>query len=242
MSELKPRKRLVILQSNYLPWLGYFDLMRRADVFVILDVVQYTKNDWRNRNRIKTPSGPQWLTIPVSFSLSAATPIDEVRVADHGWAEKHMRALQQNYQKAESFAPQSSWLFEELRALAGEALLSKINTRLLSETARRLGITTPIVHSSHVLDRAALIGMEPNERLLAICGALQATHYLSGPAAKAYLDSGRFLESGIAVEWMSYDGYAPYPQIGGTFEPRLSVVDALLNVGDAALSCLPPYP
>lgn len=239
MSELRPRKRLVILQSNYLPWLGYFDLMRRADIFVILDIVQYSKNDWRNRNRIKTPKGPQWLTIPVTFSLSAATPIDEIRVADHSWAERHISLLRQYYQRAEAFPLQSSWLFDELRQLGAESLLSIINTRLLTEFAKRLGIGTPILHSSKILDRAELIAMSPNERLIALCGELGATHYLSGPAAKAYLDVGKFSESGVTVEWMSYEGYAPHRQIGGQFEPRLSIVDALFNLGGEAISCLP---
>jgi hypothetical protein len=240
MPELKPVKRLVILQSNYLPWLGYFDLMRRADVFVILDVVQYTKHDWRNRNRIKTPNGPRWLTIPVGFSLSAATPIDEVMVANRDWADSHVSTLRQFYKRAHSFALESPWLFGELKSLAAESRLSKINTRLLTKIAGRLGISTPIVHSSEVLDRSALIAMGSNERLLALCAELGATHYLSGPAAKAYLDVGQFAASGVQVEWMSYEGYAPYRQLGDDFEPRLSIVDALFNAGEAALSCLPP--
>jgi WbqC-like protein family len=239
MSELKPMKRLVILQSNYLPWLGYFDLMRRADMFVILDVVQYTKNDWRNRNRIRTPQGPHWLTIPVNFSLSAATPIDEVQVAKHDWADKHIDLLRQFYRRSGAYVQESPWLFEELNSLAAEPLLSKINTCLLTKIAKRLGIGTPVAHSSSVLDRDELIAMGSNERLLALCAELGATHYLSGPAAKAYLDVERFAASGVQVEWMSYEGYAPYAQAGEGFEPRLSVVDALLNLGKDALSCLP---
>jgi hypothetical protein len=239
MPMLKPEKRLVILQSNYLPWLGYFDLMRRADVFVILDVVQYTKNDWRNRNRIKTPNGPRWLTIPVSFDFSAATTIDRVRVARTGWAASHIDMLRTFYRGSGSYTQESKWLFAELQGLAAEPLLSAINTRLLTRFAERLGINTPIVHSSDIIAREDLIAMDANDRLLALCGALDGNRYLSGPAAKSYLDVERFVKRGIEVEWMSYEGYEPYPQIGERFEPRLSIVDALLNAGDKALSCLP---
>ena len=114
----------VILQSNYIPWRGYFDLIRLADVFIILDVVQYTKNDWRNRNRIKTRTGPTWLTIPVSYALSDAPAIDEVRVPDPRWSTKHVKSLTQNYTRAGFFDQTAAWLFPALEGNAPENRLS----------------------------------------------------------------------------------------------------------------------
>jgi WbqC-like protein family len=227
-------KTLVVLQSNYLPWRGYFDLMRHADVFVTLDVVQYTKNDWRNRNRIMTESGARWLTIPVKASLAAATPIDEVRVADPTWCERHVSAIRNSYRHAAAFKTVSPWLFAQLESVAREELLTVINHRLLLALAGKVGITTKLMPCSELIDRRNLIEMQPNERLLALCEAVGATRYLSGPAAKSYLDIEVFAAKGIDVAWMSYEGYPPYPQLSHEFDPYLSIIDLLLNVGEQA--------
>jgi WbqC-like protein family len=227
-------KTLVILQSNYLPWRGYFDLMRRADVFVTLDVVQYTKNDWRNRNRIMTGLGARWLTVPVKASLSAATPIDEVRVADPNWAERHVSLIGNSYRRAAAFKSVSPWLFRQLENVAHEELLSAVNHRLLRALADKLGIATQLIPCTELIRRQNLIEMQPNERLLALCKATGATRYLSGPAAKSYLDVEAFKSQNIEVAWMSYDGYPPYRQLAVEFDPHLSIIDLLLNAGEEA--------
>lgn len=233
-------KTVVIVQSNYLPWRGYFDLMRRCDLFVLSDTVQYTKRDWRNRNIIKTPSGPHWLTVPVRWASQAGTSIDEVEMADPLWASKHIEILRHNYRRAAAYEEQSPWLFALLQGLAGERLLTCVNTQLLTAIAAHLGITTPIVHSTRLVARETLNGLEKNARTLAICQAAGATRYLSGPAAKAYLDESEYADRGIDVAWMSYEGYPEYSQLWGTFEPKVSIVDLLLNTGSRAGDYLLP--
>ncbi len=232
-------KTVVILQSNYIPWRGYFDIMRRADLFVVGDTVQYTKRDWRNRNSIKTPSGKLWLTVPVQNAPRATTMIDEVQVVDPSWPAKHIDILHYNYRKAAAFAETSPWLFALMESVTDEPMLSRINTRLLIGIAARLGITTPIVHSSEILPRDTLNALDKNARTLAICQAVGATCYLSGPAAKAYLDEGLLGGLGIEVAWMNYEGYPVYPQLWGDFEPNVSIVDLLLNTGARASSYFP---
>ena len=234
-------RTIVILQSNYLPWRGYFDLMRRADLFVLLDVVQFTKNDWRNRNIIRTPVGPKWLTIPVRASLGDATPIDKVTIADGLWARKHIKSLQQNYSRAAAYNETAPWLFAEIEAVAEQTRLSAVNMRLLAALAGRLGIGTQIIDSTELLPREVIIPAERSARLVHLCRAAGATRYLSGPAAKAYLDVSLFHAHGIAVGWMSYEGYPPYAQLGDSFDPKVSIVDLLLNTGVAAPNYLLPF-
>jgi WbqC-like protein family len=232
-------KTVVILQSNYLPWRGYFDLLRRADLFVVLDVVQFTKNDWRNRNIIKTPSGPQWLTIPVRHSLGEATTIDRATVADTRWAAKHIKSLKQCYSRAAAYDETASWLFGLIERLAVETQLSVINVQLLAAIAAQFGIRTPIIQCTDLLHRDLIVGAEPSQRLVDLCRAAGATHYLSGPAAQSYLNTGLFSAHGIAVDWMSYAGYPPYPQLWGAFDPKVSIVDLLFNTGSEAATYIP---
>jgi hypothetical protein len=226
----------VILQSNFLPWRGYFDLLRRCDLFIVLDMVQYTKNDWRNRNRIKTPTGPAWLTIPVHHKLSSGSAIDATSIADPRWVNTHIKTIKQNYSRAPCFNKEAPPLFDQLRSLAKEERLSIINTRLLAYMQERIGIGTPVVNCVDILPRDALVRMDPSERLLALCRECCATRYLSGPSAKAYLKTTIFDAAGIEVSWISYENYPEYPQLWGTFEPRLSIIDLLLNVGASAAS------
>jgi WbqC-like protein family len=232
-------KTIVILQSNYIPWRGYFDLIRQADIFIFLDVVQFTKNDWRNRNRIKTPTGPQWLTIPVRHKLSTMTAIDETLVADPRWSDKHIKTLTQNYSRAGAFAQEAPWLFEQLSSLAHEELLSKINQSLLSAVSARIGIKTTLAQCTDFAPRDNLVAMEPSARLLALCKAAGATRYLSGPAARNYLDVEMFADAGIEVAWMNYESYPSYPQLWEEFDGKLSIVDLLLNAGQNSASNFP---
>ncbi len=234
-------KTLAILQSNYLPWRGYFDLIRRSDAFILWDIVQYTARDWRNRNLIKTRDGPRWLTVPVRHSRDDATAIDEAVVSDSCWARKHVNALNHAYSRAACYAEEAQWLFALLEEVADEPLLSRINARLLTAIAKRLGIATPILPCTAFLPRAVLIGMERTDRIVAVCSAAGATRYVVGPAAKAYLDVSLFAAKGIEVVWMSYEGYPDYPQLHGPFEPKLSIVDLLLNTGASAGAYFPPF-
>jgi WbqC-like protein family len=209
-------------------------MLRSADEVILLDCVQFTKRDWRNRNRIKTPQGTAWLTIPVEVKGRYAQAIDETRIADPAWADAHIRSIDLAYARAAHYEAVSPWLFDLLRAAAQEPLLTNVNERLLREICRRLQITMPILRCTDVIDRSSLTAMAPTERLIALAKARGATRYLTGPAARAYLDVDLFFTAGIDVAWMNYGGYADYLQLWGEFKPAVSIVDLLLNTGDEA--------
>lgn len=238
-AQINSRKRTIaIVQSNYLPWRGYFDLIGSVDELILFDSVQYTKRDWRNRNIIKTPQGPQWITIPVEVKGKYLQPIDETRIADTGWAETHIRTIEANYRRAAGFTGVGPWLFETMRAAAAEPLLTSVNEHLLRAIAGRLRLRTPMRRCTDLLDRAEMARMDASTRLIALCRAAKAERYLSGPAARDYLDESLFAAAGIEVAWMDYSGYPAYPQLWDAFEARVSVVDLLLNVGDRASAFL----
>jgi hypothetical protein len=234
---LKP-KTVVITQSNYIPWRGYFDMLRSADEVILLDSVQYTRRDWRNRNRIKTAGGLAWLSIPVEAKGRFEQAIDETRIADNDWAARHLRSIELAYRRAPHFSAVFPWLSGVLSEIGSEPLLSSVNRHLLRAISHRLGITVRILCCSDVLERGALCGMIASERLAVLAAARGATRYLSGPAAKDYLNVDLFSSRGIEVVWMDYQGYPDYPQLWGPFEPFVSVVDLLLNTGDEALQYL----
>ncbi|HEU5016968.1 MAG TPA: WbqC family protein, partial [Pseudolabrys sp.] len=235
------RKRTVgIVQSNYLPWRGYFDLIRSVDEFLLFDIVQYTRRDWRNRNRIKTPTGSAWITIPVEVKGKYHQAIDETYIADPAWAANHIRALELNYQRAAAFDDVAPWLFARLAELADEPLLSRVNEALLRSIAEKLNIVTPIRQCTDLLSREKMAEMEPSERLIALCQAANAERYLSGPAARNYLNEPLFRESGIEVVWMDYSGYPEYRQLWGPYDPNLSIIDLMLNTGKDAAKLVAP--
>lgn len=220
-------KRVAVLQSNYVPWKGYFDLIASVDEFVLYDEVQFTKNDWRNRNQIKTPNGLAWLSIPVGPDISRR--ILDVELPPGKWAEKHWSTLQANYGRARFFrtiAPHFEPIF--LGPLPGH--LSVWNRRLIEKVCEILGIPTRITDS-----QTYKLEGDRNTRLMALCEQAQADVYVSGPSARQYLDESGFGRRGVSVEWFSYAGYPSYPQLWGTFEPAVSVLDLLFNCGpDAA--------
>lgn len=221
-------KTVAILQSNYIPWKGYFDLIRRSDLFILYDDMQYTRRDWRNRNIIKTPQGPAWLTIPVQVKGRYIQPIREVQISDPSWERTHWQTLAHNYARAPFWAFYRERL-ESLYLDCRETHLSRINHRFLAALCEWLGIRTPIHWS---MDYALAPGK--TERLLDLCRQAGATRYLSGPAARDYLDASLFNQAGIEVEWMDYAGYPEYPQLHGPFEHKVSALDLLLNTGPDA--------
>ena len=231
-------KTVVIIQSNYIPWRGYFAMIALADELILLDSVQYTKNDWRNRNIIKTPSGPHWITIPVVRRFPQA--IDEARIVAADWADRHIVAIQHNYRRAKAFDETSSWLFPNLRKAAAFSLLTEVNFFLIREVCRHLGITRQISRCTDLISREALAKMEPTERLVELCGSVGAKRYLTGPAARDYLLLDKFNHAGIEVRWMEHGSLPVYPQCWNGFEPRLSIVDLLLNCGNMSNDFLRP--
>jgi hypothetical protein len=223
--------RVVILQPSYLPWLGYFDQLYKSDVFVLYDDVQYDKHGWRNRNRIKTPAGPQWLTVPV-LTHGRGRPANRDIVIDsrQPWGRKHLEALRANYAKAPAFTEVLTML-EPVLGRSWERLVD-VNVALLKALCGMLGLERDIRFSSQLG-----IAGDRTERLIGICRALGANRYLSGDAAKDYLDESRFVEHGIALEYHGYR-HPTYPQLHGPFVPYLSVVDLLMNHGQASLKIL----
>lgn len=218
-------KKIAILQSNYIPWKGYFDLINSVDEFIILDEMQYTKNDWRNRNRIKTIQGILWLTIPVR-SECLSQKINETQIAKP-WSFKHWKTLTMAYAKAPCFSMYKD-VFEEFYTEKGVQLknLSQINVELILMISKILGIKTKI---SLDTDYGVIKGK--NERLIDLCRKTSATTYLSGPAAKDYISYEMFKEAGINLEWIDYSDYPEYPQLYPPFEHGVSILDLLFSVG-----------
>jgi hypothetical protein len=224
---------VLISQSNYIPWRGYFDLIHSAGMFVILDDVQYTHQDWRNRNRIKTSSGLSWLTIPV-MKDRAAGRICETMIADRSWADKHWRRLEPAYRQARCF-PEAAAVLEPLyRHAARLSLLSDVNRLFLTTLCSFLGIRTRIHSSTDFFSLEALQRFNRNQRNLQLCLAAGATHYVSGPSARDYMDMELFDRAGIEVRFADYSRYPEYPQLHGPFVPDVSIVDLLFNAGDRA--------
>jgi hypothetical protein len=224
-------RKVAVLQSNYIPWKGYFDIIRQADVFVIYDEVQYTKNDWRNRNMIKTPTGAQWLTIPV-LQQSLNQKICETCVSKSNWNVKHWNALTGNYSRAPYFRHYESE-FKLLYSSIETENLSEINRQFIDKINSFLDITTEIIDS-----RSLGLTGDKNERLIDAVKKLNGTHYISGPAAKRYLDLIAFEKASIHVEWMEYSGYPEYSQLFGPFNHNVTVLDLLFNEGPYAKNFL----
>ena len=221
--------RVAISQSNYIPWIGYFDMINKVDLFVLYDEVQFTRRDWRNRNRIKTAQGLKWLSIPVIAKGRYTQKIAETRIADPSWASNHFRLLQQSYAQAPGYHLIHSYLENAFEQAGEMRLLSEVNHFFLRSLCEHLAISTPLRQSSEFE-----LAEGRTERLLSICRQVGANTYLSGPAASNYLDVRAFEEAGVAVEWMDYSGYSEYPQLHGPFEQAVTILDLLFNTGEKA--------
>lgn len=219
---------MAILQSNYIPWKGYFDMIAAVDEFVLYDDVQFTKNDWRNRNKIKTPNGVQWLSIPVGQNIRRT--IREVELKDKSWQAKHWAAISHSYKRAAYFEEVASKL-KPLYLQREYTHLSELNRIFIGFICGELGIKTKISNSWDY----SLIGGK-TERLVNLCEQVGATEYISGPSARNYIDESIFSGKGIKLTWFNYDGYPEYPQLWGQFEHAVSIIDLLFNCGDNAPS------
>lgn len=225
-------KRVAIIQSNYIPWIGYFNIIQCVDHFVLLDDVQFTRRDWRNRNLIKTKSGLKWLTIPVDVKGNFHIAIKDVYATDSDWRSDHWNRIVDGYRTA----PYFDWIapaIENFYLNSQEQNLSKINHHCISLVNSILKIETPI-HWSMDFNSPT----DKTERLVHICKALHATEYLSGPAAKNYLNVMLFQQEGIRVLWADYPNYPPYHQLHPPFTPHVSVIDLLFNEGPHAARLL----
>jgi hypothetical protein len=222
----------VILQPNYIPWRGYFHQILKADVFVFYDDVQYDKNGWRNRNRIKTPNGPQWLTIPVISSgvIENKTAIKDIRIDwTKNWSRKHWATIKQAYNKAPYFNQYAENLNHYFEAKFD--LLADLTIDMTIYISKLLGNQkTEFIRSSSM---EGIHGIK-TERLLQILQQVGADHYISGPSAVDYLDETLLLENGMEVEYMKYE-YRDYPQLYPPFDGQVSILDLLFMTGNRAI-------
>ena len=219
-------KKVAILQSNYIPWKGYFDLIAAVDELILYDDAQFTKNDWRNRNQIKTPQGVQWLTVPVGQNISRR--IRDVDLPNNRWQTKHWKTLESNYCRA-SFFKEVAEIFKPLYMEFRHTHLSALNRKLTESVCAYLGITTNISNS---WDYQLIEGK--SEKLADLCAQAGASEYISGPAAKRYLEDSVFTKRGIKLTWFEYSGYREYPQLWGEFTHGVTILDLLFNCGKDA--------
>ncbi len=221
---------LAVHQPQYLPWLGYFDKMDRADVFCYLDNVQYKKNEWQNRNRIKTAHGWQWLTVPVRYRFPQR--INEVSVDPAGtWRRKHLQSIITNYRKAPYF-DQYIGFFEGLLSRKWDRL-SRLNIEFIEGIRALLGLN----HVEIVRATEMVLRDDPTDRLIDICRKVGADTYLAGAGGAGYMDVDRFARNGIRVVSQLYE-HPVYPQLFGPFESHLSIVDLLMNCGENSLQMI----
>lgn len=222
-------KKVAILQSNYIPWKGYFDLINSVDEFVLYDDVQYTRRDWRNRNKIKTRNGTKWLTIPVVVKGKFHQSIRETEIQDKSWAKEHLKAIEHEYAKAPHFREYKEWLLAVFSKVEGFEFLSEVNELFITEICQLLGIKTRIRQSNEFE-----LAEERSQRLLSICSDLEAQTYVSGPAAKSYLNEEIFVNKNINVEWYDYKDYQKYNQFHPPFEHGVTVLDLIFHLGPEA--------
>lgn len=221
-------KKVAIVQSNYIPWKGYFDMIAAVDEFILYDDMQYTRRDWRNRNQIKTPQGLAWLTVPVQVKGRYHQKIRDTEIDGTEWATLHWKSLTQNYSRAPHYHDVASWL-EPLYLDETCTHLSPLNRRFIEAICKYLGIGTRISNS---WDYTLIDGK--TERLADLCAQAGGTEYISGPAAKDYIDEQVFADMGIRLTWFDYAGYTEYPQLWGEFCHGVSVLDLLFNCGPDA--------
>lgn len=217
-------KKVAIVQSNYIPWKGYFDLIASVDEFIIYDEVQFTRRDWRNRNRIKTPNGTSWLTIPVETKGGYFQSIQNTRISQNNWREKHLASLAHNYRRAPYYNELKN--FTETVYSQDSNNLSEVNIHIIKEICGFFEIKTKINLSSNY----ELSG-DKSEKLASICEQSGADVYISGPNAKNYLDYQVFKKRKIKVDWFNYENYPVYQQLWGDFEHSVTILDLLYNCG-----------
>lgn len=228
-------KTVVVMQPGYLPWLGFFELLWQSDVFVVYDNVQYDKNGWRNRNRIKTANGPMWLTVPVSLPNGLSTKIYEARIDNsQRWQKKHIASIEQNYRKARYFSDYFPPI-KELLEQKWESLL-ELNLKLITRLANLLGIQREI----HLASELEIQDDDKIKRLVKITSLFGGTRFYEPAGGKAYFNESsiqKFKDAGIGVEFQNYR-HPIYAQLYGNFIPNLSVVDLILNHGPQSLKII----
>ncbi|TDB35157.1 hypothetical protein TEP_16790 [Stenotrophomonas sp. TEPEL] len=223
---MNPQNRVAILQSSYIPWKGFFDIIHDVDTFVFFDDVQYTTRDWRSRNRVISNGSPIWLSIPAGSDTKRL--INEVQLADHSWQDKHWTTIRHAYGKSPYFKTYADALESVYMARKWDSL-SEFNQHMTRTLCDLLGINVRFVDSASLDAQGS-----KTERLVDVCRKLDATYYLSGPAARAYIEPEQFEQAGIELAYKDYSGYPKYPQSSSEFEHAVSVLDLLFNTGPSA--------
>jgi hypothetical protein len=221
-------KRIAIVQSNYIPWKGYFDLINSVDEFILFDDMQYTKRDWRNRNKIKTNRGLIWLTIPVNVKGKYYQKIKDTQISDPNWKYEHWKSITFNYSHTKYFKTYS-FIFEELYLNCQEDYLSRINYNFLVKICEILEIKTKISWS---MDYDIVEGK--TERLVSLCKQAGGTDYISGPSAQEYINGSLFQQESLGLSYIDYSNYPEYSQLFPPFEHGVSVIDLIFNEGQNA--------
>ncbi len=232
---------LGILQSAYLPWLGFFDQIRQCDLFLIYEDVQFTKKDWRSRNRIKTPQGPLWLSVPVQQKGVLGRKIRDVHIHEDGqWRKKHWRALAKNYAQAPYFAEHAAF-FESIYAESWKYLID-LNRAIIDYCLQYLGLKTRVIYSADTdLEQSYLQYCkgfaEPTERIVYLCSHLGAGTFLEGASGRRFIVPEKLKQAGIDLVFHEYE-HPVYTQQFAGFAPCLSIVDLLFNHGPHSLEIL----
>jgi WbqC-like protein family len=226
-------KTVAIVQSSYIPWKGFFDIINSVDEFILLDDVQFTKRDWRSRNSIKTSQGTQWLTIPVSVKGKFHQKINQVTVSDPNWAMDHWKIIQHNYHKAPFFNDYAAIVEKCYQAAAHQDHLSQINFSFIKAICAILSIRTTLSWSTDYVS----VGSK-SDRLISLCKAAKATRYLSGPKAANYIEGKLFDQNKIELIYINYDNYQHYSQLYDGFDHNVTILDLLFNTGPQAVTYL----
>lgn len=220
-------KRIAIIQSSYIPWKGYFDIIHDVDEFIFLDDVQFTTRDWRTRNRIKTIDGLLWLSVPAGGHRNRK--ICEVELHDHAWQSKHWKSIVHAYGNAPHFSRYRAF-FEDIYLGTRWAALSGMNQAVTKRIAHEiLDIHTRFTDSREYVTQGVRTA-----KLIDLVATAGGTHYLSGPAARDYIETEAFESSGIDLEYKDYAGYPEYPQSHPPFEHAVSILDLIFHTGPEA--------
>ena len=215
---------VAIIQSNYLPWKGYFDIIHDVDTFIFLEDAQYTKEDWRNRNKIKTPLGIKWITVPVHSSIYqtiSQTKIDNSR----NWCEDHKKRILHNYSKSNYYDSYKNDIFKIYSK--NYDTISELNIYSIQLICRLLDIDVDLKNSEDFNVQG-----RKDDKIIELCKTIGAKKYITGPAAKAYINENKFEISGIELEYKNYSGYPEYEQLWNGFNHFVSIIDTIFNCGD----------
>ena len=219
-------KTIAVLQSNYIPWKGYFDIIHDVDEFIFYDEVQFTRQDWRSRNKIMTRDGAQWLSVPTGTNIGRT--IREVRLLDSRWQKKHYETLRNTYSRA-PYYKQYAQLLGDIYLAHSWAGLSELNQYGIRALSELLGITAKFSESEQYASHG-----QKHDKLLSLVQSAGADIYVSGHAAKEYIIERDYLSAGIQVVWKDYGGYPEYKQLYEPFDHYVSILDLLFHTGEDA--------